>query len=135
MISSVYTVVLTNRLGTEIAKQVPSALVAAGLPASSVAGYLAGLTSGNATALAAVPGLTSEISAIGLEAYKNANMSAYRTVFYSTIAFSGVGIILSIFLPNIDHMLTGQVSATLHVKGEEIVGGSPQKSKAAEHYA
>ena len=108
--------ILANRLPVEISQQVPPALIDAGLPTPSVESFITSLSGGNATALAAVPGLTDSISAIGLRAYKEANMSAYRSVFYSTIAFSAVGIIMSIFLPNIDHLLTKQVATTLHEK-------------------
>jgi hypothetical protein len=95
----------------------------AGLPASSVTGYMTALAAGNATALKAIPGINSNILAIGARAYKEANADAYRYVFYSTIAFSGVGVILTFFIPNIDHLLTGEVSATLGKEHEiEAVG-------------
>jgi hypothetical protein len=44
---------------------------------------------------------------------------AYRTVFLSNIAFSGVAIICSLLLPNVDHLLTGQVATTLHQGRDE----------------
>lgn len=131
-VTRIYTVVLTNRLASEVSRQVPAALVAAGLSASSVAYYLNGLTSGNATALAEVPGLTTAISSIGLQSYKEANMSAYRTVFYTTVAFTGLGLILSIWLPNIDKLLTKQVASTLHDKGGGMVNEKTQTSVVRE---
>jgi hypothetical protein len=114
----IYTTILTNRLTATIPAQVPPALVNAGLPASSVAGFLTAFTTANATALQAVSGISPAIIAVGTRAYKFASMDAYRTVFYSTIAFSGIGMIMTLFLPSIDHLMTSEVSTALHSKRE-----------------
>jgi len=89
--STVYVAVLTNRLTTTIPAEVPPAVIAAGLPASSVATYMGGFATGN---FSAVQGLTAEIAAVGGRAYKEANAHAYSTVFYTTIAFSGIAILI-----------------------------------------
>lgn len=94
--SSVYVAVLTNRLGQTIPAEVPPAVIAAGLPASSVPAYLGGFTTGNFTS---IPGLTPDIATIGARAYKVANSHAYSTVFYTTIAFSGIAVIIVGFFP------------------------------------
>ena len=75
---------------------------------------MSGLTSGS---FADVPGLNSEILAAGMRAYRAANSQAYNTVFYTTIAFTGVAVLLSFFSPNVDDKMTGQIAVTLH-KGE-----------------
>ncbi len=121
---TVYTVVLSNRLVKTIAAEVPTALIAAGLAADQTGAFIDAYGTGGAAAASApgaVTGLNSTILAAGTRAYKVANADAYRTVFYSTIAFSGVGIILSIFVPNVDKKLTGEVAVTLHKQGEEDV--------------
>ncbi|CAK7234358.1 hypothetical protein SCUCBS95973_008908 [Sporothrix curviconia] len=108
----------------------PLALVDAGLPSSSVGDFITALTGGNTTALDLVPGVSPSIIAAGSSAYQLASAASYRTVFYSTIAFSGVGIIFSIFLPNIDHLLTSEVSTTLHSgKADEAVAPRAQAEK------
>lgn len=89
--SSVYVAVLVNRLGVTIPQGVPPAVIAAGLPASSVATFMGGFATGN---FSAVEGLTDEILGTGLRAYKEANAMAYATVFYTSIAFSGIAIII-----------------------------------------
>jgi len=121
--ASVYSVILSNRLAQTIATEVPPALINAGLPAFSVESFITGLSIGP-TALKAVQGITPNILAIGTRAYQDANSSAYRTVFLSTIAFTGVAIIASLFLPDVDHLLTGKVATTLHEGKDEkkIVG-------------
>lgn len=124
--ATVYTVILSNRLATTIAAQVPPALIAAGLPVSSIPGFISAFAVGP-TAFAAIPGVTPAILAAGTSAYKQANADAYRTVFLSNIAFSGVAIICSLLLPDVDHLLTGQVATTLHQgKDEGHVAGEKQ---------
>ena len=120
--STVYTVILSNRLSTTIAAQVPPAVISAGLPASSVPSFISAFSVG-AAAFEQVPGISPEILAIGTRAYQYANADAYRTVFYSNIAFSGVAIICSLLLPNVDHLLTGQVATTLHQGRDEKTAG------------
>jgi hypothetical protein len=123
---AVYVAIFTNRLTATVSEQVPAALIQAGLPSSSVTGFLQALQSGSADAFSSVPGITQSIIGIGIRAYKQANADAYRTVYLSTIAFSAVSVILTWFAPNTDHLMTGKVAATLHreaiteVKEEDI---------------
>lgn len=86
ILSAVYTAILSSRLAETIPAQVPSALVQAGLPKSSVTGFLTAVTSGSAKAMEAVQGISPAIITAGTAAYKEASSSAYRTVFLSTIA-------------------------------------------------
>ena len=62
-----------------------------------------------AGSFADVAGVTPEIIAAGVAANANAYNQAYRPVWLSTIAFSGLGVILSFFAPNVNHQLTGDV--------------------------
>lgn len=96
----------------KVAPRVTSAIEDAGLPASSAAQFLQAISLG-ADALNAVPGITPEILATGIDAYKEANASAYRVVFLTTIAFTGIGVICALLLPNIDKLLTKKVATTL----------------------
>ncbi|KAH3918753.1 hypothetical protein HBH56_024320 [Parastagonospora nodorum] len=124
--ATVYTVILSNRLTTTIASQVPPALLAAGLPSTSIPSFISAFALGP-TAFAAIPGVTPEIIAAGSSAYKQANADAYRTVFLSNIAFSGVAIVCSLLLPDVDHLLTGQVATTLHRgRDEGLVAGEKE---------
>ncbi|KAF2817406.1 MFS general substrate transporter [Mytilinidion resinicola] len=106
MCSNVYTVVLTNRLAETIPARVPAALLAAGLPSTSIIAFLTAITAGTPAAW-------------------DASSSAYSTVFLTTIAFSGIGVMCSFFAPNVDHLLSKDVAVTLHERGTEmVVGGS-----------
>lgn len=67
---------------------------------------------------------------VGSLAWKQANADAYRTVFFSNIAFSGVAIVCSLLLPDVDHLLTAQVATTLHrVRVEEVEDGQEKRSE------
>lgn len=126
---SVFTTVLANRLATTIPAQVPPALTNAGLPASSVADFMTALTAGTVSAFSAVQGLTPAIQAAGIRAYKEANSDAFRTVFLVTLAFSGTGMLISLFYPDIDHLLTKEVSVQIHKKGEAVLPGKHDDEK------
>lgn len=120
--TTVYTVILTNRLTHTIPTEVPPKLIAAGLPPSSVAAFLSAITVGTPEAFSKVAGLTTAIQSVGIAAYKVASSHAYQTVFYSTIAFSTLGLICSLFTPNVDELMTDKVVATLHKHEDEEMG-------------
>lgn len=115
--STVYTVVLSNRLAETIPAVVPPALAKAGLPASSVTDFISALTLGTPS-LADVRGISPSIEAAGVRAYQEANAQAYKTVFLTTLAFSGIGIIVSFWCPNVDRFLVGDVTVTLGEQAE-----------------
>ncbi|KAB5540566.1 fungal trichothecene efflux pump [Coniochaeta sp. 2T2.1] len=120
--ATVYSVILSNRLTTTISEQVPSAVIDAGLPSSSVADFIGAL--GGTVSMEDVKGVTADIIAAGTAAYKEANVLAYRTVFLTSVAFSGVALISSLLLPDFDHLLTNKVATTLQRSnnGNEVVG-------------
>ena len=119
---TVYTVILTNRLSRTIPAEVPPKLIAAGLPSSSVAAFLEAMTVGTPEAFSKVVGLTAAIEKVGIAAYKLASSHAYQTVFYTTIAFSTLAIFCSLWVPNVDDMMTDRVVATLRKQKDEEVG-------------
>lgn len=127
---AVYTTTLTNRLSTTIPERVPAAVVGAGLPEASVPGFLGALTAGTPDAFSSVEGITDQIIAVGVKAYKWANADAYRTVYLSTIAFSGVAVILTFFAPNTEKYMTEKVVATLANEDNSAIKG--QESKVQE---
>lgn len=112
--TAIFTTVLTNRLGETVEAIVPDAVTKAGLPEASVSTYIQALGAGDQSAMKAVEGMTDVIMAAGAEAYKVANAEAYSTVYLCTLAFSGLGIILSFFTPNVDGRMTGDIAAVIH---------------------
>ncbi|CAK7200126.1 hypothetical protein SEUCBS139899_002816 [Sporothrix eucalyptigena] len=127
VLETVYITVLSNRLTQTIADQVPPALVDAGLPSSSVEAFLSAVAVGTSEAFAAVPGATASIIAVGMRAYKVANSDAYRTVYLTTIAFSSLAMVMTLFAPNTEKYMTSKVVATLHNEDNTFAGTSEKK--------
>lgn len=76
--------------------------------------YMTAIVAGSpASALAAVEGITTEILAVGAEAYQVTYGDAYRTIFLTSIALGVSGIICDLFAPNIDELMTDNVVDTL----------------------
>lgn len=67
----------------------------------------------NAT-FANVPGVTPKIVTIGLGAYKQGLLLAFRAVFYVALGLLLVNLLLSFFFPNLDGKMTNEVVAELH---------------------
>lgn len=111
---------LTTRLTETIPAQVPPALIEAGLPASSVPAFLSALTTGS---FVSVPGISDTIIVAGTTAYKWASSDAYQTVFIASLAFTGLGLITCIWVPNVEDRMTNDVAATLHERNTEKVVG------------
>ena len=117
--STVYTVVLSNRLAVTIPALVPPALIKAGLPSASITDFVSALTLGT-PALADVSGISPAIEAAGIGAYQEASAQAYKTVFLTTLAFSGIGMVVSFWCPNVDRFLVGDVAVTLGDTAKEM---------------
>ena len=79
---------------------------------------------GTPKVFAAVPGITDQITAAGLRAYKVASADAYRTVFLTTIVFSRLALVLSCFVPNVHDRMTDNVAAALQNRNDEKTVGS-----------
>lgn len=110
--TAIYSSILANKLAENIPSMVGPVAIESGLPESSVPDFIAGVSgTGNLTA---VPGVNEAIIAAGTAAFEWATVHAYRMVFFSTIAFSVVSIILAFLSPNVDKLMTEKVAATLH---------------------
>ncbi|KAF0320388.1 fungal trichothecene efflux pump [Colletotrichum asianum] len=122
--SSVYNVILSNRLAETVPARVPAAVVGAGLPEASVADFIAGFATGE---FGGVKGLTDAIQAVGTRAYQEASADAFRTVFFASIGFSVVAVACALCLPDVDKYLTSKVAATLHQgKDEKKMAGEKE---------
>jgi MFS family permease len=119
--ATVYSVVLSNRVARTISAQVPPAPIEAVLPSTSIAGFISALSAG-AAAVKAVPGVTEQIIVVGTREYQVANANAYRTVFLTNIAFSGVAIVCTLLLPEVDHLMTEHVATNLHARKKKCYG-------------
>lgn len=109
--SVVYSSVLNARLGQTIARLVPSAALAGGLPQSSVPGLIQLLD--GAGSQKNVEGLTPQILADASLAYQDASALAYRDVMLTTLAFGAVSILCAFFTPDVDKETANVVSRVL----------------------
>ncbi|KIW32624.1 uncharacterized protein PV07_04155 [Cladophialophora immunda] len=127
--SAIYSAVLRSRLNHTVPAHVTPAVVAAGLPKSSVEAFVQALSIGTSAAFDKVEGVTPGIIAAGTQAYRVANVDAYRTVFLSSLAFGGLCIILNLMIPNVDKLMNRDIAVRLHATNEknasDTVGDKP----------
>ncbi|TKA38634.1 hypothetical protein B0A54_09570 [Friedmanniomyces endolithicus] len=120
---AIYSTVLKNRLNTTIPQYVAPAAEQAGLPPSSLPALILGLGGTGPLTATAVPGLTSAIEAAATTAYRYANAQAYRTIFFTSFAFGGAGMILVWFVADKDKTKENFVGGHVH---------DPRQEKALE---
>jgi hypothetical protein len=107
---ALYVAVLNNKVAFYTPKYVAPAVLAAGLPESSLQPLYAGITAGN---FSAVPDITPQITEIVSEQVTRAFISSFKIVFYVTIPFSVVLIIAACFVPNMEKFLSNNVAKRL----------------------
>ena len=116
---SIYESILVHKMQTAVSEYVVPAVLKAGLPESSLAAYLTALNAGTTSALETVPGINSMIITVGRAAIKPATIEASRPVFLASIAFGIIAILLAVFVPNVEELMTKDVAVTLHSWGSE----------------
>lgn len=114
--STIYIVILNNRLAETIPAAVGPAAVQAGLSSDSITELLDAFATGTAEAFEQVPGITSDILSAAQVAYKEGSRQAFQTIFYVSIAFSGLALLLSFWAPNVDNLMTDQIATILKQK-------------------
>ncbi|KAF1943765.1 MFS general substrate transporter [Clathrospora elynae] len=109
---SVYQTILTNVQTSKAAELVPTAALAAGLPSSSIPALLAALPLG-ATALAKVPGITTNIILAAGAAFQQAYVVGLRTTALSSLSFGVVAIIACCFCNDIGPKMNDKIEVFL----------------------
>jgi len=71
-------------------------------------------------AFSEVPGITAAIEEAASQALKNAYASAFKTVFYTTIAFNVLALIAAFFIKDVSELLTNHTA--IHLEKERIGG-------------
>lgn len=90
---------------------------------------MSAIAAGTTDAFQSVPGITDQIITVGVRAYKFANSDAFKTVYLTTIAFSGVAVILTFFAPNTEKFMTEKVVATLNNENHLVEKSSDMKEQ------
>lgn len=121
---SMYVSILTTNVAKYTSQYVTSAVLAAGLPSSSLTSLYAGLGAGN---FSAVPGITPEIIKIVRAETQRAYFSAFHTVFYATIPFGVLLVVAACFVPNMDKFLHNNVAKRLQNMGTK--GGEAREGR------
>lgn len=114
--TSVFLTVYSNRLSSEITANVVPAVFKAGLSTKQLVPYITALSTGGD--VTTIPGITNKIMTAGAAAYKVASANSYSTVYLVTLIFSGLALVSSVFVPDIDDLMTNEVSAVIYKAGE-----------------
>lgn len=123
--TSIYLAVFTARLETAIPKKIPPAVIAAGLPVSSIPGFIQALTSNDPTSLKTIPGVSPAIIGTGVAVYKQVYADSIRTVFIITSAIAAVATICVWLVSDMRKEMTYQTDAPveeLRAKGVKDAG-------------
>lgn len=110
---------MTSRLDKYMLAYTAKAALEAGLPQSSLAGFIKALTSGDTVALQNVAGVSSHITEAGVIALKQAYADGIRVVFIIAAPFGVLAIIACIFLGDVKSVMNYGVDAPvedLHAK-------------------
>ena len=92
-----------------MASGVATALVKAGLPATSVVAFLEAAATGQPSAFLKVPGITPKIIEVGVAALTQAYAHAFRVTWLATLGFGIPCVIAAMFSRNIDAKLSHDV--------------------------
>ncbi|KAK5108576.1 hypothetical protein LTR62_008152 [Meristemomyces frigidus] len=109
--TAIFSAVLTTRLDKYIPNYIAKAAVGAGLPRASVPALISALTSHNATATAAVSGVSPAILAASGAAVKQAFMDGLRVVYIIAAPFGVVACILCFFFDDLSQVMNYRVDA------------------------
>nr|CCA31154.1 trichothecene efflux pump [Trichoderma brevicompactum] len=99
----------TNKFPGQLQSKLVPAVRDAGLPESSIAGLLTAALTGNAQAIAAIPGMTSNLIQVTNDAVADSYAAAYSYVYYFAMALGVIAIIASACTKDFDHYLTSHV--------------------------
>lgn len=120
--------ILNNKTPVEIAKRVPQAAIAAGLPESSLTDLGKALAAATTSALAAVPGMTTAIEAAIAQATSDSYAAAYSYVYYAAVAVGATGLIAAICMKDYDSLFTDHVARKVGSQTKDMTYDSPLRS-------
>ncbi|OAG41414.1 hypothetical protein AYO21_04356 [Fonsecaea monophora] len=117
---AICTSVVGNKVRESLSPALVAAVVDAGLPADSAAGFITAFVSGKPGALDAVIGATPEVIEAATRASQAVYADAFSLVYLITIVFTGAALICTFFIPSVDHHLTKHTAVQLdkaHIVG------------------
>jgi len=124
--TTIYSVILTNRLAATLGVNVATALAKAGVPLADVPAITGALATGNAMSPALADATPLQLYA-GIMALKHSYIDAFKIIYLVSIAFGVVGTVCAAFTMNVGHLMTRkidvQLDAGLHVGLHEVHKG------------
>ncbi|KAJ9603759.1 hypothetical protein H2200_011945 [Cladophialophora chaetospira] len=117
--SAIFAAAFNSRLTDRLPKYVARAALAAGLPAASLPEFIEALSTGDAQALANIPGVTPTVIAEGASALQQAFADSLRIVFIIAVPFGAAAAVACLFLGDVRKTMNYHVDAPLeelHVK-------------------
>lgn len=97
-----------------LTQEIVPAVEGAGLPASSLPDLFVAMRNGTTAALQTVPGMNDKVLSAFVLATKHAYAHAFKIVYLTTLAFTGVGTIAAFFITDVKEHLTNYVNKTIH---------------------
>ncbi|EED15310.1 siderophore iron transporter, putative [Talaromyces stipitatus ATCC 10500] len=133
--------VLNDTLDTELPKKVGAAVLALGLPPSSLPELIRALATQSKAAVAAVPGITPEIAQAAVVAMKRAYLMAFRNAWIVSAAFCAVLVLASIFIKEQRADFDARIDAPMDVVSYDLkakdmemtVENNGQKETSVQH--
>jgi hypothetical protein len=116
---SIFLAIYSNDLTEHLPQDTTTAVEAAGLPASSLPDLFTAISNGTTTALGTVPGVNHTILGALALSTKQAYAHAFKLVYLTTLAFTGIGLIAAFFIEDVDEYLTSYVNKTIRKPMEE----------------
>lgn len=110
--STVYTVILSNQLTSNLGINIATALAKAGLPLAEIAGVAEALATGDSTSPALASASPAALSA-GILALKLTYVHAFRLIYLISIAFGVLGTICAAFTRNVGEYMINKIDVTL----------------------
>lgn len=109
--SAVYTVVVNSRLERYLPEYVGKATLAAGLPATSLPGFIQALSTGDIGSLAQLPGADPTTIAVGFLAAQHAYADALRIVFIIGAPFGVLACVGCVFMGSLKDTMNYHIDA------------------------
>ena len=116
---AVYSAVLANRMDKTVPQYLYPAAERGGLPKSSLPALVAGLGGNGSLDATTVPGLNPTVLIVARSGYAQASAAAFRTVFLTSFAFGGIGMILAWFVVQNDASKQKYVAGHIHSNEQE----------------
>ncbi|GAB7356548.1 hypothetical protein MBLNU459_g7287t1 [Dothideomycetes sp. NU459] len=124
--STIYEVILTNQLTSNLGPNIATALAKVGVPLVDIPAIAQALATGNTTSTALVDASPAAIGA-GVHALQLTYVHAFKIIFLVSIAFGVLGSVCAAFTRNVGEFLTNkldvQLDQTIHLGLHEVHEG------------